>query len=218
MFVSFERTGTDIEAVSKLLGTGLSDHEIGRQTGVSRSSVQRWRTRGVPQLDRGNPGAWMPFDPRSYCYLLGIYLGDGYLAHPSPRSTVLEISLDPKYPGIVDECSVTVWRVAGVAARTSRQRTQKGEGIRLAATSPRWAALFPQHGPGRKHQRTIRLVSWQQAIVDRFPEAAPPWPRPLRWLPCSQPIQSPTWLAATRIRLSPLLLHESLRRHTGLVL
>ena len=112
----------------------------------------------------------MPFDPRSYCYLLGIYLGDGYLAHPSPRSTVLEISLDPKYPGIVDECSAAVWRVAGVAARTSRQRTQKGEGIRLAATSPRWAALFPQHGPGRKHQRTIRLVSWQQAIVDRFPE------------------------------------------------
>jgi hypothetical protein len=138
MFVSYERAGADINAVSKLLGTGLSDYEIGRRTGVSRSSVQRWRTRGTARGDQSNPGAWLPLDPRSYSYLLGIYLGDGYIAHPSPRSVVLEISLDPKYPGIVDECSVAIGRVAGIPARISRQRAQKkGEGIRLAATSPR---------------------------------------------------------------------------------
>jgi hypothetical protein len=112
----------------------------------------------------------MPFNPRSYSYLLGIYLGDGCLTNPSPRSVVLEISLDPHYPGIVEECSTAIRKIVGVTTRTSRQCTQRGEGIRLAATSRRWTALFPQHGPGRKHQREIQLAGWQQAIIDRFPE------------------------------------------------
>lgn len=34
-----------------------------------------------------------------------------------------------------------------------------------------WPCLFPQHGSGRKHERPIVLVPWQQAIV-----AAHPWP------------------------------------------
>jgi hypothetical protein len=29
--------------------------------------------------------------------------------------------------------------------------------------------LFPQHGPGRKHERPIVLEPWQQAIVDAHP-------------------------------------------------
>jgi hypothetical protein len=31
--------------------------------------------------------------------------------------------------------------------------------------------LIPQHGSGRKHERKIELAPWQQAIVDREPEA-----------------------------------------------
>lgn len=29
--------------------------------------------------------------------------------------------------------------------------------------------LFPQHGPGRKHERKITLEAWQQEIVDAHP-------------------------------------------------
>jgi hypothetical protein len=32
-----------------------------------------------------------------------------------------------------------------------------------------WPCLFPQHGPGRKHERPIRLEPWQQSIVDAHP-------------------------------------------------
>ena len=32
-----------------------------------------------------------------------------------------------------------------------------------------WPCLFPQHGPGRKHERTIALEAWQQDVVDEFP-------------------------------------------------
>jgi hypothetical protein len=34
-----------------------------------------------------------------------------------------------------------------------------------------WPCLFPQHGPGMKHQRPIVLAGWQQEIVARHP-----WP------------------------------------------
>ncbi|HXA57831.1 MAG TPA: transcriptional regulator, partial [Streptosporangiaceae bacterium] len=33
-----------------------------------------------------------------------------------------------------------------------------------------WPCLFPQHGPGKKHNRKIELAPWQQQIVDLHPE------------------------------------------------
>jgi hypothetical protein len=35
--------------------------------------------------------------------------------------------------------------------------------------SKHWACLFPQHGPGRKHQRKIELAQWQEVIVRKYP-------------------------------------------------
>lgn len=32
-----------------------------------------------------------------------------------------------------------------------------------------WPCLFPQHGPGKKHDRPIELVGWQREIVDAHP-------------------------------------------------
>jgi hypothetical protein len=36
--------------------------------------------------------------------------------------------------------------------------------------SKQWPCLFPQHGPGRKHERRIALADWQQRIVDAHPD------------------------------------------------
>jgi hypothetical protein len=35
--------------------------------------------------------------------------------------------------------------------------------------SKHWPCLFPQHGPGRKHERKIELTAWQQDLVDADP-------------------------------------------------
>lgn len=32
-----------------------------------------------------------------------------------------------------------------------------------------WPCLFPQHGPGHKHERSIVLEEWQRAIVEANP-------------------------------------------------
>ena len=40
----------------------------------------------------------------------------------------------------------------------------------VEAAYKHWPLVFPQHGPGRKHNRPIVLHGWQRAIVDRRPE------------------------------------------------
>jgi len=33
-----------------------------------------------------------------------------------------------------------------------------------------WPCLFPQHGPGKKHDRPIFLAEWQQKLAERWPK------------------------------------------------
>jgi len=48
----------------------------------------------------------------------------------------------------------------------SKLNTQQHQGCTEVFSSSRhWQCLFPQHGPGRKHQRKIELQPWQRAIV-----------------------------------------------------
>jgi hypothetical protein len=39
----------------------------------------------------------------------------------------------------------------------------------VTSSSKHWPCLFPQHGPGKKHDRRITLADWQQIIVDAHP-------------------------------------------------
>jgi hypothetical protein len=41
--------------------------------------------------------------------------------------------------------------------------------FQVTAYSKHWPCLFPQHGPGRKHERRIALDPWQVAIVEQQP-------------------------------------------------
>lgn len=42
--------------------------------------------------------------------------------------------------------------------------------VEVVASSKHWPCLFPQHGPGTKHTRTITLELWQQDIVSEYTE------------------------------------------------
>ena len=112
-------------------------------------------------------GSWRPPEPSSYSHLLGLYLGDGHLAR-HPRTYRLVITCDAAYPGLVEACKVAVMS-AGLP-RTVRVQTDPARRcVRVVADSQRWPEAFPQHGPGRKHDRRIELADWQRAVVDRFP-------------------------------------------------
>jgi hypothetical protein len=107
----------------------------------------------------------VPADPFSYSYLLGAYLGDGYVADTG-RSFQLVIALDAAYPEIIDECARAVV-LSLPSSRPHVRRHRVHRSVRVEAGSKLWPELFPQMGPGRKHERPIVLAPWQREIVER---------------------------------------------------
>ena len=110
-----------------------------------------------------------PADHLSYAYLLGAYLGDGYVANTG-RSFQLVITLDAAYPDIVEDVRGAIV-LSLPASRPRAHRHAVDRSVRVTAGSKQWPQLFPQMGPGRKHERPIVLAPWQREIVD-----AHPWP------------------------------------------
>lgn len=110
---------------------------------------------------------WHPPDPYSYSYLLGLYLGDGYLNVPRGGKAQLMVTCGAAYPALVDDCWAAMMLVLPECT-VARYPTQS-ECVRVVSASRRWLEIFPQHGPGRKHERPIVLERWQREIVDAFP-------------------------------------------------
>ena len=108
-----------------------------------------------------------PADSYGYAYLLGAYLGDGYVANTG-RSFQLVITLDAFYPDIIEECrGAIVLTLPSTRPRRHAHPVQRS--VRVTAGWKAWPELFPQTGPGRKHERPIVLAPWQREIVEAHP-------------------------------------------------
>jgi hypothetical protein len=108
-----------------------------------------------------------PADRYSYSYLLGLYLGDGYLGVRPGGGGQLLITCDLSYPELVEDCWAAM-KLVLPECRPARY-PMPNHCVRICAGSRKWVDAFPQHGPGRKHQRPIRLRPWQREIVDAYP-------------------------------------------------
>jgi hypothetical protein len=118
-------------------------------------------------VEPGN--GWRVVDEAAYCYLLGVYLGDGHITHRPPNAWSLRIACDQKYPAIVREITEAM-AVAFPGGRPTKRLASVGASYVLSL-SHRWiGAGFPQHGPGRKHLRPIELADWQLELTHRHPE------------------------------------------------
>jgi Homeodomain-like domain len=166
----------EISRALALVDEGLSDCEVGRRIGIPRSTVRNWRVGNVP----GVPGEAGPacescralehnfaeLPMGSYAYLLGQYLGDGTVCRVG-RSLRLQIASDAQYAGIIAECCDAITAIRG---RQPNVRYHSDKRLATIASYWRaWACLFPQHGRGRKHRRTIALAAWQVEIVEARP-------------------------------------------------
>jgi Helix-turn-helix domain len=169
--------------VRALAGEGRSATEVARLVGIPRSTVRDWLRGAVPRggVDscaacRG-PAHRFAALPAEYMYLLGVYLGDGCISGHRRGVYKLRLFLDARYPAIVDACEAAI-RTLIPANKTARQARSGGfatsapsSNIELSAYSRSWPCLFPQHGPGRKHERPIVLVDWQRELLHNHPEA-----------------------------------------------
>lgn len=161
------------ERALSLVADGRSLNAVSKELGISRAAIRSWRTRVEPLKGSGHPcprcgdEPRLPDDPAAYAYLLGFYLGDGCINAQRRGVHMLRIVCDNAWPGIIDACEA--------AMRTARPdnsvfRVRKQGCVAVTCFSKHWPCLFPQHGPGKKHQRRIALEPWQQEVV-----AAHPW-------------------------------------------
>lgn len=151
-----------VDRVLRLCRTGRSIREIARLTDVPESTIAHWR-RGdrrsavLPECPRCTGTAL----PDSYAYLLGAYLGDGHITIGRRGVQALSISCTDAWPGVMAEVHSAMGAVLGArVCRVPRRGCSD-----LKSYSKHWTCLFPQHGPGPKHARPIRLEPWQQDIV-----------------------------------------------------
>jgi hypothetical protein len=162
------RCKEEFETVQRLVAAGMNDCAIARQTGIPRCTIRDWRLR--PPIRPRPVGTsicgvlhdFAAFPAAAYSYLLGMYLGDGCISR-HPRAWRLRIVLDDKYPRIIDRCSEAIDALMpGQRAATLRRPNNCTE---VSLYSKHWPCLLPQHGPGRKHLRPIKLESWQEVLV-----------------------------------------------------
>lgn len=86
------RSQPEFESVKRLIGEGHNDCEVSRLTGVPRPTVRDWRRGLGDAAIRWPSNGHRPcsgehdmstLPSKEYSYLLGMYLGDGYIAaHP----------------------------------------------------------------------------------------------------------------------------------------
>src|SRR5918992_348967 len=130
----FVRTETEVNAVLALAAEGHASAAIARVTGIPRSTVRDWRAGAQRPCPNCTPGS-IELPPRDYVYLLGLYLGDGYISRGA-RTYCLRFFLDGAYPEIIRAC-----REALEAIRPT-QRAWDGGPLRAAATSSRCAPII----------------------------------------------------------------------------
>lgn len=150
--------------MQRLIAAGLNDCAIARQTGIPRPTVWGWRRR--PQVRSRdscvspcNAHDFSSLPAKPYCYLLGLYLGDGCVSRHQ-RAWCLRVTLDEKYPEIIDRCREAIDTLmpgqhASIAA-TDRMRRRLALLEALAVPAPSaWSGPEAPKGqfgwsPGRK--------------------------------------------------------------------
>jgi hypothetical protein len=159
---------------------GLNPTEISRLIDVPRRTVAIWLSQGELEEVASTPmrAAAVACGPQGcplvarqspeiYAYLLGLYLGDGCLSLGRRDVYKLRIVQDKRYTELIKLCADSIPVVCpckvGFVPR---------EGcVEICGHSKHWPCLFPQHGPGRKHDRTIALAEWQRDLVSGAPFA-----------------------------------------------
>jgi hypothetical protein len=157
-----------VDLALTLSSAGIIDRENAMICDVSVRAIRHWRS-GDRRASARRVAAncprchGRPLDEAAYSYLLGLYLGDGHIVR-APRSYLLAIACSDRWPGLLREAQTAMSTVMPTSS-VFRSSPRGVACTYVKSVSKYWPCLFPQHGPGRKHERKIELESWQNAIV-----------------------------------------------------
>jgi hypothetical protein len=164
-----------VESALRASDAGMPDAENAAAHGVAIKTIRRWRreyqrrgkARGqahtqarCPRCDDG------PLDPAAYAELFGWYLGDGHISRQRRGVFGLHIFNDTRYTKLNSH----VMDLMRAVKPASRPHTRLVPGCTVITVSwKHWPCLFPQHGPGRKHERVLEMTDWQREIIAAHP-------------------------------------------------
>jgi hypothetical protein len=163
-------TVQDFTAVKQLLDEGRTVFEVAAKLGIPRATVRRWSLRSAPPETALRPVAasWSVGDAPAYCYLLGVYLGDGHLTHRPPNGWTLRVFCDERYSEVIEEIlEAMAITFPGAIPRNVKASPRRCDILSISHIAV--ARAFPQHGPGRKHMRPIVLADWQLELTHAHP-------------------------------------------------
>jgi hypothetical protein len=159
-----------VDIAKSLSDLGILDRENAEICGVSVAAIRHWRRGSRRSGERSGPRCprcdSRPLDDSAYAYLLGLYLGDGHLTVSRKAVWALSITCCDGWPGLMVQARLAMSVVMPSSKVFTVARTGCTE---VKSTSKHWLCLFPQHGPGMKHQRVIELEPWQEQIVAEYP-------------------------------------------------
>jgi hypothetical protein len=171
------RPQSTVDSALRCSDAGMPDAENAVKHGVAIKTIRRWRRE---YQRRGNPRGQIhctvecprcdgaELDGAAYAELLGWYLGDGYISTQRRGVYGLHIVNDERY---VEDIAGIAQLMKGVKPG-GRPHMRRLPGCLVVTVSwKHWPCLFPQHGPGRKHDRPIVLEVWQREIVEDHPWA-----------------------------------------------
>jgi hypothetical protein len=154
---------------------GMRDADNARLHGVAVKTIRRWRRLYQRQGVVRGQGHLAPPCPRcdgaplagsAYAELLGWYLGDGHITRGRRDVYNLHVINDATYV----ELNAHLITLMAAVKPHGKPHTRHVPGAVVTTVSwKHWPCLFPQHGPGRKHERPIRLEPWQREVVRAFP-------------------------------------------------
>lgn len=155
-----------------LMRQGVPNRAVAERLNVPRGTVGWWRSE-----DRRARGeayerptdcprcTARDFDRVAYAYLLGLYLGDGHIISKRKQHH-LSVYCNARQTGLIAATEDAMRKVMPLPSVGQRGRTGC---IEVKSYTRHWTCMFPQHGPGKKHERPIALEPWQQEIVDAHP-------------------------------------------------
>ena len=176
------RSADEFNEVRQLIAAGMNDCAIARLTGIPRPTVRDWRCRPHvrTRLPDGSTACGVDHDfpalpAAPYCYLLGLYLGDGCISRIR-RVWRLRVVLDAKYPAIIERCRQAIDML--MPGQRARAMQLPKNCVEVSLYSKHWPCLFPQHGPGKKHTRTDRARTVAASARRPGDRRVRPWTHP----------------------------------------
>jgi intein-encoded DNA endonuclease-like protein len=170
------RTKEEIKKILDYHKNGYNPSEIGRMTNIPRCTcadiINRYKNKDTENIKFKSDCDLNLINKKVYAFLLGEYLGDGHIICSKKLKNgnnvfKFRIFQDTKYPNVIKEIQSAMQIILGGCISVVKKKEENC--VEIFTYSTQVATLFPQLGPGKKHNRKIVILEWQKKIIEEYP-------------------------------------------------